>query len=52
MDVHLLPGQVNMKGQAVVQVGKSYPVLSPNWLSDDNFVDVIKFIPVLITRQR
>ena len=41
-----------MKRQAVVQVGKGNPVLRPHWLSDDDLVDVIEFIPVLVTRQQ
>ena len=41
-----------MKRQTVIQVGKGNPVLGPNRLSDNDFVDIIEFIPVLITRQQ
>lgn len=44
----LLPGEVDMVGQVVVQVGESDFVLCPDRLPDDDFVDVIKFIPVFI----
>lgn len=47
-----LPGQVDMVWQVIVQVWKSNFVLCPNWLPDDNFVDVIKFIPVFIPQMR
>ena len=47
-----IPGQMDMKRQAVVQVGEGNPVLSPHRLPDDDFIDVVEFIPVLITRQQ
>lgn len=43
-----LPGEVDMVWQVVVQVRESNFVLCPDGLSDDDFVDVIKFIPVFI----
>lgn len=43
-----LPGEVDMVWQVIVQVGESNFVLCPDGLPDDDFVDVIKFIPVFI----
>lgn len=47
-----LPGQVDVVGQVIVQVRESNFILRPDGLPDDNFVDVIKFIPVFIPRMR
>lgn len=47
-----LPGQVDVVGQVIVQVGESNFILRPDGLPDDNFVDVIKFIPVFIPQMR
>lgn len=47
-----LPGQVDVVGEVVVQVWESNFVLCPNWLPDDNFVDVVKLIPVFIPQMR
>ena len=43
-----LPGEVDMMWEVVVQVGEGDFVLCPDWLSDDDLVDVIELIPVLI----
>lgn len=43
-----LPGEVDMVWQVVVKVRESNFVLCPDGLPDDDFVDVIKFIPVFI----
>lgn len=37
-----------MMWKIVVQVWKCNLVLCPNWLPDDDLVDVIEFIPVFI----
>lgn len=37
-----------MVGQVVVQVGEGDLVLRPDWLSDDDFVDVIELVPVFV----
>ena len=34
--------------QVVVQVGEGNLVFCTDWLTNDNFVDVVKFIPVII----
>lgn len=39
-------------GKVIVQVWESNFVLCPDWLPDDNFVDVVKLIPVLIPQIR
>lgn len=41
---------MHMQGEAVVEVGESNAILSSHRLADDDLVDVIEFIPVLITR--
>ena len=43
-----LPGQMHFVGQAIVQVGKCNPVLSSHWLSNNDLVNVIEFIPIFI----
>ena len=37
-------------GEVVVEVGKGNPVLCPDWLTDNDLVDVIEFVPILVTR--
>ena len=43
-----LPGQMHFIGQAIVQVGKCNPVLSSHWLSNNDLVNIIEFIPIFI----
>ena len=43
-----LPGQMDFVGQAIIQVGKCNPVLSSYWLSNNDLVNVIEFIPIFI----
>lgn len=42
------PGEVDVVGQIVVQVGEGDFVLCPDGLSDDDFVDVVELVPVFI----
>lgn len=42
------PGEVDVVGQIVVQVGEADFVLCPDGLSDDDFVDVVELVPVFI----
>ena len=42
------PGQVNFIWQAVVQVWEGDAILCSDWLSNNDLVDVIEFIPVLV----
>ena len=44
----VVPGEVHVQGQAVVEVGEGDTVLSPHWLPDDDLVDVVELIPVLL----
>lgn len=37
-------------GHIVVQIGKSNPILGTNGLPDNDFVDVIKLVPVFVTK--
>lgn len=46
--IFLLPSEVDVVWQVVVQVRESNFVLCPDGLSDDDFVDVIELIPVFI----
>ena len=46
------PGEMNMVRQVVVQVGESDLVLCPDWLPDNDLVDIIELIPVLIPESR
>lgn len=45
----ILPGEVNMVWQVVVQVWEGNFVLCPDGLTDDDFVNVIELIPVFIS---
>lgn len=45
----VIPGEVNMVWQVVVQVGEGNFVFCPDGLTDDDFVNVIELIPVLIS---
>lgn len=45
----LLPSQVNMVWQVVVQVRECDLVLCSYWLADDDLVDVVELIPVFIS---
>jgi len=40
-----------VQGEAVVEVGESNAILCPHRLADDDLVDVVEFIPVLITKE-
>lgn len=44
-----IPGEVNMVWQVVVQVWEGNFVLCPDGLTDDDFVNVIKLIPIFIS---
>lgn len=46
---HLLPCEVDVVRQVVVQVGESDFVLCPDRLSNNDLVDVIELVPVLIS---
>ena len=39
---------MNFEWQAVVQIGKCNTILRPDWLTYNDFIDVIKLVPVLI----
>lgn len=47
-ECYCLPREVDVMWEVVVQVGKGNFVLCPDWLSDDDLVDVIELIPVFI----
>ena len=44
----VVPGEVHVQGQAVVQVGEGDAILRPHRLPDDDLVNVIELIPVLL----
>lgn len=33
----------------IEQIRKRYTIFSTNWLPDDDFIDVVEFVPVIIT---
>lgn len=45
----IIPGEVNMMWQVVVQVWEGNFVFCPDGLTDDNFVNVIELVPVFIS---
>ena len=44
----MVPGEVDVEGERVVEVGERDPVLCPQRLTDDDLVDVVKLIPIFI----
>ena len=44
----VIPGQVDEVGHIVVEVGESDAILCPERLANDNFVDIIEFVPILV----
>lgn len=44
----VVPGEVDVQREGIVEVRKRDPILSPERLTDDDFVDVIKLVPILI----
>lgn len=45
---YVVPGQVDLERIRVVQIGKGYAVLGAHRLANDDFVDVIEFVPVFV----
>lgn len=43
------PREMHKVWHIVVEVGEGDPVLGPNRLPNDDLIDVVKFIPILIT---
>ena len=43
----VVPGEMNMERQAVVQVGEGNAVLSTHWLTNDDLINIIELIPIL-----
>ncbi len=43
-----LPRHVNFEWHVVVQVREGDPVLRPDWLANDDLVDVIELVPIFI----
>jgi hypothetical protein len=48
----VIPRQVDEMRQIVVQVGKSDSVFCPDWLSNDDLVDVVELVPIVVESQR
>lgn len=44
----VVPGEMNVEREGVVEVGEGDTVLRTKRLTNDNLVDVIKLIPVLV----
>ena len=44
----VVPGEMDMEREGVVEVGEGDTVLRTKRLTNDNLVDVIKLIPVLV----
>ena len=45
----VVPGEAHIQREAIVQVGEGNAVLRPDWLPNDDLVDVIELIPILFT---
>lgn len=46
------PGKVDVVRQVIVQIWESNLVLRPDWLPDDDFVDVVELVPVFIPKEK
>lgn len=46
------PAKMNKMWHIVVQIRKCNSVFCPNWLSNNNFVYIIKLIPVIISEKK
>ena len=46
----MIPREMHVFCEVVVQVGESNPVLGTNRLTDYNFVDIAEFIPIFFVR--
>lgn len=44
----MVPGEMDMERERVVEVREGDPVLCPQRLTDDDLVDVIEFIPIFV----
>ena len=44
----MIPGQMNKLRQVVVQVWEGNLVLGTDWLADNDFVDVVKLVPIIV----
>lgn len=44
-----LPWEVHKMWHVIEQIRKRYTIFSTNWLPDDDFIDVVEFVPVIIT---
>ena len=42
---------MDLVGQIVIQIGEGYPVFRSHRLSDNDFVDVIKLVPIFISEK-
>lgn len=38
----------DLSGPVVIQVGKGYLILSPDWVPDNNLAYIVELIPILI----
>lgn len=47
----VVPREVDMEGEGVVEIRKGDTILRPQWLTNDYLVDVIKLVPVLIPKE-
>ena len=50
--VNYLPREMDELWHVVVQIRKSDSVFGPDWLSDDDLVDIIELIPVLVAEKQ
>ena len=47
----MVPGEVNFERVGIVQVWKSDAILGTNGLTNDDFVDIVEFIPIFVARR-
>ena len=52
MEAAILPRELNLKRQVVVQIWKCDPVFAANRLSDNDLVDVVKLVPIFVSAKQ
>ena len=43
------PGQMHLEGDVVIEVRECDAILGPNWLANDDLVDIVELVPVLVS---
>ena len=44
----VVPGEVDVEGETIVEIREGYTVLGAHWLANNDLVNVIELIPILL----